>query len=91
MNSEFNWSDEDRKSRVEILHSKYNERKKRKREKRRLILKLTLKDLIHQIKIIVLVVTITSAIILFLCSSAWYILKNNEENQLILLNDMDSL
>lgn len=91
MNSEFNWSDEDRKSRVEILHSKYNERKKRKREKRRLILKLTLKDLIHQIKIIVLVTVITSAIILFLCSSAWYILKNNEENQLILLKDIYSL
>ena len=91
MNSEFNWSDEDRKNRVETLHSKYNERKKRKREKRRLILKLTLKDLIHQIKIIVLVTVITSAIILFLCSSAWYILKNNEENQLILLKDIYSL
>lgn len=79
-----NWDNEDRKSRLEIMNVRHNEKKEKKKEKRRILLREALDGLIHQIKVTILIITIVSLGILFLCATAWYILKIDEEKKSII-------
>lgn len=66
-----------------IENSQYSNKKQR-REQRIELFKIALQELVHQIKITIIIVIIVSVIILFLCSTAWYILKSNDEKETII-------
>ena len=85
MNLNSNWDDEDRKNRLEITNFQHKEKKAKKKEKRKTLLKEAINGLIHQIKITILIILIVSLGIIFLCTAAWYILKIEDEKESTIL------
>lgn len=80
MDDEAELDEERRRNRINMASASQKIKKSQKKQRRKELFKLALKDVVRQIKVTILIVAVVSILILILCTSAWYILESNEKN-----------
>lgn len=78
--------EEERRNRIQAVDIQRKLKKEKRKQNRKIRFRGAIADFIHQIKVTLITILIASLAILFLCASAWYILKNNEKQSLIACN-----
>ena len=73
------YNDEARRERLAKTSTEQKLKKEQKKQKRKHMFKIAVDEFIHQVKLMLWFIAIFAAIILILCSSAWYILENEKK------------
>lgn len=77
-------SDEERRrNRINMASASQKLKKAQKKQIRKKLFKAALKAFFHQINVMAIIIAIGVIIIFVLCTSAWYIIQNDEKNDKI--------